>query len=78
MSHAPENLHIVTSAEQFKQLLSADLERVSLLNFWANWAEPCKNMNEVVIELAKANPQLLTLQVRWLRLESTVIQLHYE
>ncbi|CAE7184662.1 unnamed protein product [Rhizoctonia solani] len=62
MSH-PENLHTITSAEQFQQLLSADLERISLLNFWAEWAEPCKSMNQVVEELAKSNPQLLTLKI---------------
>lgn len=59
----PENLHIITSPEQFQQLLSADLERVSLLNFWAEWAEPCKATNEVVAELARKNPQLLTLSI---------------
>ena len=63
MADQLENVHVVTSAEQFRHLLSADLERVSLLNFWATWAAPCKEMNEVVMELAKANPQLLTLQI---------------
>jgi hypothetical protein len=62
MSQA-ENLYTITSPEQFQQLLSADLERISLLNFWAEWAEPCKKMNEVVSELARTNPQLLTLSV---------------
>ncbi|CAE6410095.1 unnamed protein product [Rhizoctonia solani] len=59
----PENLHVITSPAQFQQLLSADLERISLLNFWAEWAEPCKVMNEVVWELAKKKPQLLILQI---------------
>lgn len=63
MSQSLENFHVVESAEQFKQLLSADLERISLLNFWASWAEPCGKMNEVVAELAKTNPRLLILQV---------------
>ncbi|CCO28943.1 Glutaredoxin-3 AltName: Full=Thioredoxin-like protein 2 [Rhizoctonia solani AG-1 IB] len=62
MSQA-ENLYTITSPEQFQQLLSADLERISLLNFWAEWAEPCKKMNEVVSELARTNPQLLTLSI---------------
>ncbi|KAF8554002.1 glutaredoxin [Imleria badia] len=57
------NLHIVTSPDHFKSLLSADLERVSLINFWAPFAEPCKQMNEVVTELAKKHPELLVLQV---------------
>lgn len=57
------NLHVVASSEQFKALLEADLERVSLLNFWAPWAEPCKQMNDVVEEYAKKYPSLLVLQV---------------
>lgn len=65
MSQSPEstNLHTITSATQLQELLSTDLDRVSLLNFWAKWAEPCEKMNKVVIELAKKYPQLLTLQV---------------
>ena len=47
-------------ADDFK----ADLERISLINFWAPWAEPCKQMNDVVLELAKKYPALLVLQVR--------------
>ena len=60
----PENFYEINSAEHFQSLLSADLERVSLINFWAPWAEPCKQMNSVVQELAKKYPQLLVLQVR--------------
>jgi len=58
-----ENFYEVTSPEHFQGLLSADLERVSLINFWAPWAEPCKQMNDVVFELAKKFPQVLVLQV---------------
>ncbi|GLB44729.1 putative glutaredoxin [Lyophyllum shimeji] len=57
------NLHEVTHSEHFKELLSADLERVSLINFWAPWAQPCKQMNEVVRELSKKYPTLLALNV---------------
>lgn len=57
------NFHDVTSAEHFQSLLSEDLNRVSLINFWAPWAEPCKQMNVVVQELAKKYPQLLVIQV---------------
>ena len=57
------NAYIVESPAHFQEILSADLERVSLLNFWAPWAEPCKDMNEVVLELGKKYPSLLVLQV---------------
>lgn len=63
MSSAPSNFHEISSPEQFQEILSADLNRVSLLNFWAPWAEPCTQMNEVVLELARKYPQLLVLQV---------------
>jgi len=63
MAYQPPNLHVVSSADHFKELLSADLNRVSLLNFWAPWAEPCKQMNEVAIELAKKYPNLLVLEI---------------
>ncbi|EIM90737.1 glutaredoxin [Stereum hirsutum FP-91666 SS1] len=63
MSTAPSNFHEISSPEQFQEILSADLSRISLLNFWAPWAEPCTQMNEVVLELARKYPQLLVLQV---------------
>jgi len=53
----------VTSPDHFKELLSKDLERVSLLYFWAPWAKPCEQMTEVVIELSKKYPKLLSLQI---------------
>ncbi|KAH8822687.1 glutaredoxin [Flagelloscypha sp. PMI_526] len=51
-SHPP-NYHVVTSPDHFKEILSKDLNRISLISFWAPWAEPCKTMNEVVLELSK-------------------------
>lgn len=60
---APSNLYEIEGVEHFQSLLSADLARISLINFWAPWADPCKQMNEVVRELAKKYPQILVLQV---------------
>ncbi|EPQ26362.1 uncharacterized protein PFL1_06010 [Pseudozyma flocculosa PF-1] len=60
---APSNLVEVTSPEHFTELMQADLTRVSLLNFWAPWAEPCKQMNDVVKELALKYPQVLCLVI---------------
>jgi Grx4 family monothiol glutaredoxin len=57
------NLHAVTSPEHFQSLLSEDLRRVSLINFWAPWAAPCTQMNLVVKELAKKYPKVLVLDV---------------
>lgn len=59
----PANLHYVKSSDHFKELLSEDLQRVSLLYFWAPWAEPCKQMTEVVAELSRKYQQLLSLQI---------------
>lgn len=58
------NLYEISSPSQFQELLAADLNRVSLINFWAPWAAPCKQMNEVVEELAKRYPTALFLQVQ--------------
>lgn len=62
---APSNLIQVTSPEQFQSLLSADLERLAVLNFWAEWAKPCEKMNESVKVLAGRFPQVLFLNVSW-------------
>ena len=60
-------VQVVKSPDHFKTLLSADLNRVSLVNFWAPWAAPCVQMNAVVEELSKKYPQALVLQVRYPR-----------
>lgn len=66
-STASSNAVEVTSPEHFQSLLSQDLQRISLINFWAPWAVPCAQMNEVALEIARKYPQLLLLQVRCVR-----------
>jgi len=60
---ASQNFHVVSSPVHFQELLSQDLSRISLINFWAPWAAPCAQMNEVVLELSRKYPELLVLQV---------------
>jgi hypothetical protein len=72
-----ESVIVVKSPDQFRELLSADLHRVSLLNFWASWAEPCTKMNKLVGELAVTYPKVLTLQVRQGPMERSQLKLAY-
>ncbi|ORX34181.1 thioredoxin-like protein [Kockovaella imperatae] len=53
----------ITSPEQFKSVLSEDLNRVSCLNFWAPWAEPCKDFNKEFENAAGKFPKTLFLSI---------------
>jgi hypothetical protein len=55
---------VVTSPSHLQQLLQTDLQRVSVLYFRADWAEPCKTMDTVTSELAKRHESVLFLSVR--------------
>lgn len=57
------NYHPIETVEQFRSVMGADLERVSVLSFWAEWAAPCKEMNPVVKELAKKYETLQVLSI---------------
>lgn len=63
LSSTNANLLDVTSADHFKSLLEQDLNRVSVLNFWAGWAKPCEKMNEAVKGLSGKFPSVLFLNV---------------
>jgi thiol-disulfide isomerase/thioredoxin len=72
----PSNHVEVTSPEHFKELLSADLKRVSCLNFWAPWAEPCVAFNKEIEAAAAKYPSVLFLKVsQGARMESCSIPL---
>ena len=60
---ASPNYVDITSPTHFQEVLSKDLNQVSVINFWAPWAEPCKQMNDVVKELSNKYPAALFLQV---------------
>jgi thiol-disulfide isomerase/thioredoxin len=60
---ASSNFINVTSPQHFKDLLSADLNRVSCLNFWAPWAEPCAAFTKTVEGEATKFPSVLFLNV---------------
>jgi thiol-disulfide isomerase/thioredoxin len=60
---ASSNFIEVESPKHFQDFLSQDLNRVSVINFWAQWAEPCKQMNQVAEELSGKYKAALFLQV---------------
>ncbi|KAI8816605.1 thioredoxin-like protein [Fimicolochytrium jonesii] len=55
------NVNEVTSDAHFQQLLEG--RSASVLNFWASWAEPCKDMNQVFEELSRKYPSLHFIQL---------------
>ena len=66
---ATPNLHTVSSPEHLQELLSKDLAAVSVLYFRADWAEPCAQMDAVLVELAKRWTGVLFLSVsQWFAL----------
>ncbi|BGP01106.1 Monothiol glutaredoxin-3 [Rhodotorula toruloides] len=59
----PSNYHKVESPEDLQAKLSAALDKVSVLYFRTDWAEPCKTMDGVMLELAKRYEDVLFLSV---------------
>jgi thiol-disulfide isomerase/thioredoxin len=57
------NLITINSPEQFKEVLSKDLEKISVLDFWATWAQPCEKMNQVIKEASEKYRNVLFLMV---------------
>ncbi|ORZ34337.1 thioredoxin-like protein [Catenaria anguillulae PL171] len=56
---SPANLHTATDDNHFGHLLESSVQsNVVVLNFHADWAPQCKQMNEVFAELAKLHPNV--------------------
>ncbi|CAO0799449.1 unnamed protein product [Mucor circinelloides] len=55
-------IYNITTERQFKRLVSKN-DTINVLNFWATWAEPCKQMNQVFSELADKYPSLTYIQI---------------
>lgn len=58
---AQSNFFRIESPADLQARLSQDLQRVSVLYFRADWAEPCKTMDGVTAELAKRWESVLFL-----------------
>jgi thiol-disulfide isomerase/thioredoxin len=56
------NLIEIRSEAQFQELVQKK-DLVFILNFWAPWAEPCQQMNDVFAELSGKFPALQFLKV---------------
>ncbi|CAG8661887.1 9956_t:CDS:2 [Funneliformis caledonium] len=52
------NLLELTSEDELKKLINQSEGSVIILDFWATWAQPCSQMNEVFTELASKNASL--------------------
>ncbi|KAJ3181928.1 Glutaredoxin 3 [Gaertneriomyces sp. JEL0708] len=56
MSATKHNVNTPNDETHLQGLLTS--RRISVLNFWATWAEQCKDMNEVFAELSRKYPAL--------------------
>lgn len=48
----PETLNEIESVQQYKDFISLYGDQILVLNFYADWANPCKYMNNVFKELS--------------------------
>jgi thiol-disulfide isomerase/thioredoxin len=61
---APSAVQEITTLEQFQDFLkNAGPTKVVALNFYAAWAGPCQQMNQVFAELSLKYPSVAFAQV---------------
>ncbi|WFD24160.1 glutaredoxin [Malassezia equina] len=60
---APSNLVTITSPDMFTGLMQQDLNRVTVLNFWAPWAQPCEPMIAAIAQMAPKYPHVLFMSI---------------
>ena len=57
------NVVALTWPDRGTSLMQQDLNRVTLLNFWAPWAQPCEPMMATVRDLAVKYPHVLFMNI---------------
>jgi len=60
---SPANLKDIPDEKSFYAELSNAKKTLVVVHFWAPWAEQCKQMNEVLEELSKANNDVVFLKL---------------
>lgn len=57
------SVYNVKNEEDFAAKLDEAKKRLVVVHFWAPWAEQCKQMDDVMLELAKQNPNVVFLSL---------------
>jgi len=57
------NYTVIASDDDFAAVFQPTSSAVYALNFWAAWAPPCAQMNDVFEELASKNPNIKFIKV---------------